>query len=158
MNDELHEKVVALITAIRESRDDSQVAYMNGSCFHFFKILSTVFPEAIPLYDSNHVVVKIGERHYDIRGELAPEQLSPNLQDMRTEPLWMEVLQHCQYTREHAMWVTDHWPQPVFYDEATNLYKASMDATIPGVPHERILAFHRHLNSQGYQLSKVKRQ
>ena len=87
-HEERHDRVVALIKAIRESRDDSQVAYMNGSCYHFYKILRAVFPEAVPFYDSNHVVTKIGEKFYDIRGELTDMQLSPLLVDMRTEPLW----------------------------------------------------------------------
>lgn len=44
----------------------------NGSCFHVYRLLAEVFPDAEPWYDGNHVITKIGERFYDITGEVVP--------------------------------------------------------------------------------------
>jgi len=63
-----------LIRAIRESTPYMAAIYQNGSCWHFHKVLKAVFPEAEPFYfydDSNsHVITRIGEKFYDITGEV----------------------------------------------------------------------------------------
>lgn len=39
-----------------------------GSCLNFHLILKTVYPEAKPLYNIDHVVTQIDEKCYDITG------------------------------------------------------------------------------------------
>lgn len=65
---------LALIEAIRDSAPYMEVMYTNGSCWRFYKILKVVFPEAQPYYvydhSASHVVTKIGNKFYDITGEV----------------------------------------------------------------------------------------
>lgn len=44
--------------------------YLNGGCYHLFKILKAVFPDAECWWSprEQHVYTKIGKRFYDIRG------------------------------------------------------------------------------------------
>lgn len=46
---------------------------MNGACFKLFLILRAVYPKAEPYYDVNHIVTKINNRFYDIRGDVTLE-------------------------------------------------------------------------------------
>lgn len=58
------------IRTIRKSFIGAEIVYMEGSCYQFYKILKCVFPDAIAYYDSNHVITKIGNKYYDINGEV----------------------------------------------------------------------------------------
>jgi hypothetical protein len=64
-----HEKIIAIIKAIRESFGASIAVYTMGNCYQFYEILKTIFKDAEAYYDGNHVWTKIGDRFYDIRGE-----------------------------------------------------------------------------------------
>ena len=66
----MRRRVLALISAVRDSRPDSVEAYTRGGCFRFFLILRAVWPEAEAWYDGDHVVTRIGGRYYDIRGDV----------------------------------------------------------------------------------------
>jgi hypothetical protein len=63
----------ALIQTIRDSFIGSQQVYTEGSCYHLYLILKTVFPDALPYYDGYHVVTKIGDKYYDITGEVGKD-------------------------------------------------------------------------------------
>lgn len=75
------EKILALITAIRESHPDMEYLYTQGQCYNFYKILKSVFPEAECWYAQieGHVYSKIGDSWYDIRGryEIVTEDCQP---------------------------------------------------------------------------------
>lgn len=66
--------VLTVIERIRDSTPYMHVIFTSGSCWHFYKILKAIFPDAQPYYmydDSNsHVITKIGEKFYDITGEV----------------------------------------------------------------------------------------
>lgn len=51
--------------------------FLFGSCFNLYLILKQVYPEAIPYYDVNHVITKIGDRCYDIAGEVPEDRYAP---------------------------------------------------------------------------------
>lgn len=59
-----------VITAIRESFNGADYVYTNGSCYKFYKILKTIFPNAKAYYNSDHVITKINGKYYDITGEV----------------------------------------------------------------------------------------
>lgn len=61
--------VIRIISAIRESFDNSVLVYTNGGCYKFHKILKSIFPEAKGYYNSDHVITEIDGRFYDITGE-----------------------------------------------------------------------------------------
>lgn len=58
------------IAAIRDSFIGSQQVYTEGSCYHFYLILKQVFPNAEPYFDLDHIITKIGDKFYDITGEV----------------------------------------------------------------------------------------
>lgn len=55
---------------IRTSFVGAEHVYTNGSCYRFYKILRCIDDRAIPYYDGNHVITRIGDRYYDITGEV----------------------------------------------------------------------------------------
>ena len=63
-------KVESFIAKIRDSFIGSQQVYTEGSCYHFYLILKEVFSEAECYFDEDHVVTKIGDKFYDITGEV----------------------------------------------------------------------------------------
>lgn len=66
---ERHEKIIAIIKAIRESFGASIAVYTMGNCYQFYEILKAIFEDGEAYYDGNHVWTKIGDKFYDIRGE-----------------------------------------------------------------------------------------
>lgn len=64
-----------LIEAIRNSTPYMHVIYTHGSCWKFYEILKTVYPDAKPYYrhdhGGGHIITKIGRKYYDINGEVA---------------------------------------------------------------------------------------
>jgi hypothetical protein len=56
--------------------NEFNIIYTHGGCYAFYKILKDNFPEAVPykMVDENgkmfHVISKIGERYYDICGQV----------------------------------------------------------------------------------------
>lgn len=66
--------VEQFIATIRDSFEDSVKVYTQGSCYEFYLILKQVFPEAIPYYDENHFITRIGDKYYDITGEVEKER------------------------------------------------------------------------------------
>jgi hypothetical protein len=63
------------ISAIRDSHSEMRNIFTQGSCWNFYLILRRVFPDSQPYYNINHVVSKIGDRFYDINGDVTREVL-----------------------------------------------------------------------------------
>jgi hypothetical protein len=62
--------VLNFINTLRNSFDGGDEVYLSGSCYHLYKILKTIFPNA-ECYFSNmhdHVITKIDNTFYDIKG------------------------------------------------------------------------------------------
>lgn len=61
-----------IIEAIRNSFIGAQQVYTNGSCVMFYFILKSIFPKALPYWsaDAKHMITKIGNKYYDINGEV----------------------------------------------------------------------------------------
>jgi len=55
---------------MRESFGSSIAVYTMGNCYQFYEILKVVFTEAEPFESGGHVIAKIGDKFYDIRGEM----------------------------------------------------------------------------------------
>ena len=64
------QEIEKFIQLVRDSFIESQQVYTEGSCYHFYLILKQVFPEAKAYYDADHIITKIGDRFYDITGEV----------------------------------------------------------------------------------------
>ena len=88
---QLHKKVISFIKLIRNPAPRKMCEiFTMGGCYQFYRILKQIFPEAIPYKTANrnytfeargdftfpvrHVVSKIGDRYYDIRGEFKLEK------------------------------------------------------------------------------------
>lgn len=65
-----HRKILYFIKLIRESHPVQERVFLNGSCLNFFLILRAVFLEAEPYFNIDHIITKIGDRYYDITGEV----------------------------------------------------------------------------------------
>lgn len=61
-------KILNIITEIRNSHPEMKDMFMNGSCLNLHMILRAMFPEAEPYYNVDHVITKIDDSYYDIRG------------------------------------------------------------------------------------------
>lgn len=74
-----HFRILRLISAIRGSFDDAIVVYTAGACYQFFLILRAFFPDAKPWYDgeAGHVLTRVGNRFYDITGEIKKTHAYP---------------------------------------------------------------------------------
>lgn len=57
-----------VIGFIRESFQDAAFVYTNGSCFEFYKILKSIFPQAEAWWNVDHVWTEIDGVWYDITG------------------------------------------------------------------------------------------
>lgn len=77
--DETHQKVIRIIKLIRLMYPE-KYKEMSGGCFLMFKLLKTIFPQAYPLANPNHVVAMIDGRAYDIDGEV----------NITLEDIWIE--------------------------------------------------------------------
>lgn len=69
-----------LIRSIRNSDEYIKLIFMNGGCYNFYKLLKMIYPSSVPykvkLYKSSesfdHIITKIGDKYYDINGEIDP--------------------------------------------------------------------------------------
>lgn len=69
-----HKKIIEVISAIRNSFIGADHIYKNGSCWHFAKILKTIFPEGEIWGNFDHHLFRIGGKFYDITGEENPQK------------------------------------------------------------------------------------
>lgn len=58
------------IRRIRESHSQMTNIFLHGSCLNFHMILRAFYPEAEAWVNNFHVITKIGNRFYDITGEI----------------------------------------------------------------------------------------
>jgi hypothetical protein len=61
--------ILEIISTIRSSFGGSIAVYTCGNCYQFYEILKSIFPDAKPYYDGNHIWTKINNEFYDIRGK-----------------------------------------------------------------------------------------
>ena len=67
---ESRDRILSVIKSIKSSFHGSETVYTNGSCYHFYNILKSIFPYAEAFYVDRHIVTKIGSFYYDINGEV----------------------------------------------------------------------------------------
>lgn len=65
-------KPIDVVAAIRVSFIGAEQVYTQGSCVAFYFILKSVFPSARPYWstEARHMITRIGNRFYDITGEV----------------------------------------------------------------------------------------
>jgi hypothetical protein len=68
-----HRKILNQISAIRNSHSQMTNIFLYGSCLNLFCILRSIYPEAQPWYNIDHVITEIGGRFYDITGSVSNE-------------------------------------------------------------------------------------
>jgi len=62
--------ILEFITTVRASFGASIATYTVGNCYQFYEILKVVFPEAEAYESGGHVITKLNNKFYDIRGEV----------------------------------------------------------------------------------------
>jgi len=70
-------EVLEFIKLIRGSHTKMTAIFTEGSCYNFYLILKNKFPTAVAYYDSNHIITKIGDKFYDISGEVDGNDSEP---------------------------------------------------------------------------------
>lgn len=73
-----HQKIIQLITEISNSNPIMQDIFLSGSCCNFYFILKSVFPEAKALFNIDHIITKINNKHYDITGCINKNEVIKN--------------------------------------------------------------------------------
>lgn len=63
---------VPVLAALRAIHPDIERFGLHGGCFQVYLLLREIFSDAEPWYDGNHVITKIGDRFWDVRGEVIP--------------------------------------------------------------------------------------
>jgi len=83
----MKEKVLKTITAIRESFGASIAIFEMGNCYQLYEILKTIFPDAEAFDVGGHVLTKIDNNFYDIRGLKNPDhfKMTPIVDKKRIE-------------------------------------------------------------------------
>lgn len=69
--------ILEFIDTVRNSFIGADHVFTNGSCYQFFKILKLIFPDAQAYYDNDHIITKIGNKYYDITGEVEKMSHTP---------------------------------------------------------------------------------
>ncbi len=77
------DKVIELITAVRQSTSGTVQTYRMGCCYQFHLILKAVFPEATAWYDGSHVWTLMCGKYFDVGGEF---ELSPDVELIEVVP------------------------------------------------------------------------
>ena len=82
--------VESIIAVIRNSDRYIETIYMKGGCYQFFKILKSLYPEALPLInvEKDHVVTRISGINYDITGIVGGNYIEMTLDDIETAKGW----------------------------------------------------------------------
>lgn len=82
-----HNKILNIISKIRESHSLIPFIFTKGSCYNFYLILKSIYPEAECYYNQaeGHVITKINDKFYDITGEVNRES-AKLLEDIFTKP------------------------------------------------------------------------
>lgn len=65
-----HQKILNIISSIRDSHSEMVNIFTLGSCMNFFVILRSIFPKAEAYYNQDHVITKIHGKFYDINGQV----------------------------------------------------------------------------------------
>lgn len=60
----MHEKVLKVIEVIADNIP------VKIQCYSFHLILKSIFDDVVPYYNSDHIISRIGDKYYDIDGEV----------------------------------------------------------------------------------------
>jgi len=91
------------ITSVRSSCSHSIATYTMGNCFGFYRILQAVFPEAKPYETGGHVITKIDDKYYDIRGEVDMNIIKANPiidESLHDHNIWSDE-RRIEYSKEY---------------------------------------------------------
>lgn len=72
-----HRQILNLISLLRESHSEMVNIFTKGSCLNLFLILHSIYPEAKPLFNIDHVITEIDNKCYDIRGQVSKKGYYP---------------------------------------------------------------------------------
>jgi len=64
----------AYLNLLKEGIPNAVSLFLYGGCYKLYKILKFVYSDAVAYYDGNHVITKIGDKFYDITGEVKPNE------------------------------------------------------------------------------------
>lgn len=65
-----HEQIIKFLKELRCSDFNMVNIFTEGSCYRLYLILKAIEPSAKAYYNSDHIITKIRDRYYDIKGEV----------------------------------------------------------------------------------------
>lgn len=71
-----HRQILNIISLIRDSHSNMIDIFTKGSCLNLFLILHSIYPEAKPLFNIDHVITEIDNKCYDITGQVSKKGYS----------------------------------------------------------------------------------
>jgi len=85
-----HSTILNFINTLRMSDKYIESIYTQGGCYQFYLVLKSIFPESIPFFNSkkDHIVTKIDDIYYDIKGVYTGATLSVLESDMKEVKSW----------------------------------------------------------------------
>ena len=121
--------VIEFITTVRASCNHSIATYTQGNCFGFYTILKSVFPEAEPYETGGHVITKIDDKYYDIRGEVDFDAKLIIDEGLHDHNIWSDERRK-EYAKEYAKELIEKSRDrgnPVTYNEETGRIELKED-------------------------------
>lgn len=66
----MQSSVLRFLSQLRETVPEAERIFTEGGCYRLFLLLRTIWTDAEPLYDGNHVITRIDGKCYDITGRV----------------------------------------------------------------------------------------
>lgn len=63
-------RILNTISQIRNSHSKQESIFLYGSCLNFYLILHSIYPEAKPFFNVDHIITEIDGKYYDITGQI----------------------------------------------------------------------------------------
>lgn len=96
-----HQEIIRFIIIVQSCFPNAVQHFTQGYCFEFYDLLKDRFPSAQKWYDEDHMIAKIGERFYDITGQVIPD-LHRHIIPGSTDDIRIQKLMLTRYRPSHT--------------------------------------------------------
>lgn len=99
-------EIESLINNLRDTDQYIEAIFMQGGCYRFHLFLKSIYPSAKPYLhlDGDHIVSKINNKYFDIRGKLKPG-LSFLYEPLQEEDI--EMVKKWSFSKHNALQVNE---------------------------------------------------
>jgi len=65
-----HSEIYKFLEAFRACVDNAEEIYTKGKCYEFHLIMKSIWSEAIPYTNGDHIISRIGNSYWDVTGKV----------------------------------------------------------------------------------------